>query len=311
MPVLPFVQVDAFTDHALGGNPCAIFFDTDGLDDAAMQAIAREQNLSESVFVRRSKVADFGVRYFTPAEEIPLAGHPTVATSFALVDTGRFPLRGDLTQLTLELKVGPIRVDIHAERGVPRLLVMSQLRPEFLRTYDPREVLPAFGLRPEDALDGVPVQTVSTGTPQLMIPLRGHEPLRRMTLDVARYRRLRAEGDFFSPHLFCLQGATPAGRTFARHPGVPPAGAEDPFTGSATGGMAAYLWHHGLIDAPTFTAEQGHWMHRPGRAIVEVVGPRDNIETVRVGGGAVTVIRGELSFQDRHRADLDRRPAAP
>lgn len=296
MPVLPFVQVDAFTDHALGGNPCAIFFDTDGLDDATLQAIAREQNLSESVFVRRSSVADFGVRYFTPAEEIPLAGHPTIATSFALVDTGRFALRGDLTRLTLELKVGPIRVDIHADRGVARLAVMSQLAPRFLRTYDAADVLPAFGLSPADALEGVPIRTVSTGTPQLMIPLRGHEPLRRMTLDLAKYRRLRAEGDFFSPHLFCLEGATPAGRTFARHPGVPPNGAEDPFTGSATGGMAAYLWHYGLIDAPTFTAEQGHWMHRPGRAIVEVVGPRDAIETVRVGGGAVTVIRGEMSF---------------
>jgi trans-2,3-dihydro-3-hydroxyanthranilate isomerase len=69
---------------------------------------------------------------------------------------------------------------------------------------------------------------------------------------------------------------------------------EDPFTGSATGGMAAYLWHYGLIDEPTFIAEQGHWLHRPGQATVEVVGPRDDIETVKVGGGAVVVLRGEL-----------------
>jgi trans-2,3-dihydro-3-hydroxyanthranilate isomerase len=289
-----FQQVDAFTDHALGGNPCAIVFDADDLDDVTMQAIAREQNLSETAFVRRSEAADFGVRYFTPAEEIPLAGHPTIATSHALVETGRFPLKGDLTTLTLELKVGPIRVDLYAEANRVRLIVMNQMRPRFLRTYEAREVLPAFGLTADDALPDVPIQTVSTGTPQLMVPLRELDALRRMTLDLRRYRELRAGGDFFSPHLFCLTGVTDTGRTFARHPGVPPDAAEDPFTGSATGGMAAYVWRHGLVDAPTFVAEQGHWMNRPGRAIVEVVGPREDIETVRVGGGAVTVIRGEL-----------------
>jgi trans-2,3-dihydro-3-hydroxyanthranilate isomerase len=290
------MQVDAFTDRPLGGNPCAIVFDSDDLDDATMQAIAREQNLSETSFVRRSAKADFGVRYFTPSEEIPLAGHPTIATAFALVDSGRFALQGSLTTLTLELAVGPIRVDLHADRGKVRLAVMSQKRPRFLRTYEPAEVLPAFGLEAQDALPGVPIQTVSTGTPQVMIPVKDLDVLRRMTPDPRRYRALRAAGDFFSPHLFCLHGATEAGRTFARHPGVPPNGAEDPFTGSATGGMAAYLWKYGLLDAPTFTAEQGHWMGRPGRAIVEVVGPRDDIETVRVGGGAVPVIRGELTI---------------
>ena len=84
--------------------------------------------------------------------------------------------------------------------------------------------------------------------------------------------------------------------TFARHPGVPPDVAEDPFTGSATGGMAAYLWHYGLIDEPKFIAEQGHWMDRPGQATVEIVGPREDIQTVKVGGKAVAVMRGELTL---------------
>jgi trans-2,3-dihydro-3-hydroxyanthranilate isomerase len=106
---------------------------------------------------------------------------------------------------------------------------------------------------------------------------------------------LRERSDFFSPHLFCLQGIK-NGATFACHFGVPPDIMEDPFTGSATGGMAAYLWHHGLIDSATFIAEQGHWMGRPGEAFVEVVGPRDEIETVKVGGSAVTVLRGELTI---------------
>jgi trans-2,3-dihydro-3-hydroxyanthranilate isomerase len=288
------MQVDAFTDQRLGGNPCAIVFDADALDDTTMLAIAREMNLSETAFVVRSEVADVGARYFTTAEEIPMAGHPTIATIFALVESGRLELIGDITTIMLELRVGPIRVDIHSRHGTVEQIVMSQKAPQFLSTYAPDEVLPVFGLSPGDALPGVPIQTVSTGTPQLMIPLRDQEAVRRARMDAAAYSSLRAAGDFFSPHLFCLGGATPAGQTFARHFGVPPDTLEDPFTGSATGGMAAYLWHYRLIQSPRFVAEQGHWMHRPGQANVEVVGPPDAIETIKVGGGAVTVLRGEL-----------------
>jgi trans-2,3-dihydro-3-hydroxyanthranilate isomerase len=294
MPTYPFMQVDAFTDRALGGNPCAIVFDADDLDDATRLAIARENNLSETAFVVRSDMADFGVRYFTPAEEIPLAGHPTIATTFALIDSGRLKLTGDLTTISLELKVGPIRVDIQSERGIVKHIVMSQKKPQFLATYDPAEIMPVFGLSIETALPDVPIQTVSTGTPQLMIPVNDLAALRRINVNAAEFARLRERGDFFSVHLFALSGITDHGRTFARHFAPPPDVFEDPFTGSATGGMGAYMWHYGLIDAPTFIAEQGHWLHRPGQATVEVIGPRADIETVKVGGGAVTVLRGEL-----------------
>ncbi len=290
----PFMQIDAFTETRLGGNPCAIIFNADDLDDTTRLAIAREMNLSETSFVVKSEVADFGARYFTPAEEIPLAGHPTIATVFALIDSGRMKLTGDLTTISLELRVGPIRVDIESQRGVVKHIVMSQKKPQFLRTYTPEEVMPVFGLNAADVLPGAPLQTVSTGTPQLMIPVRNLDVLRRTNLNTSLYVQLRARGDFFSPHLFCLQGVTGQGDTFARHFGTPPDLMEDPFTGSATGGMGAYLWHHGLIDRPTFSAEQGHWMQRPGQAKVEVVGSRDDIETVKVGGSAVTVLRGEL-----------------
>jgi trans-2,3-dihydro-3-hydroxyanthranilate isomerase len=290
----PFTQVDAFTETPLSGNPCAVVFDADALNDESRLAIAREMNLSETSFVLRSERADFGARYFTPAEEIPLAGHPTIATVFALVDAGRLKLTGDLTTISLELSVGPIRVDIESRQGVVKKIVMSQKKPQFLRSYAPEEVMPVFSLAADDLLPGAPLQTVSTGTPQLMIPVRDPDVLRRSSLNTALYAQLRARGDFFSPHLFCLHGATGQGDTFARHFGTPPDVLEDPFTGSATGGMGAYLWHYGLIDRPTFIAEQGHWLHRPGLATVEVVGPRDDIETVKVGGSAVTVLRGEL-----------------
>jgi trans-2,3-dihydro-3-hydroxyanthranilate isomerase len=173
---------------------------------------------------------------------------------------------------------------------------MTQKTPRFLNTYPAEETLAVFGLGPEDALPGVPIQTVSTGTPQLMLALRNHEALRRARVDVAAYEALRARADFFSPHLFCLGGATAAGHTFARHYGSPPDLMEDPFTGSATGGMAAFLYHYGLIEQSMFIAEQGHWMHRPGQAFVEVVGPREAISGVKVGGGAAAVVRGTLDL---------------
>jgi trans-2,3-dihydro-3-hydroxyanthranilate isomerase len=295
MPVFPFMQIDAFTDHPLGGNPCAVVFDCADLDDAAMLAVAREMNLSETAFVWRMDDGRFRARYFTPAEEIPLAGHPTLSTVFALVEAGRLTLEGDYLKLPLVLRDGPIDVEVFAENGTVERIVMSQRKPQFLSVHDPVQVMPAFGLKANDLLTGAYVQTVSTGTPQLMIPLRDHAALQRARLDIERYSRLRSRSDFFSPHLFCLQGIE-RGATFARHFGVPPDTPEDPFTGSATGGMGAYLWHYSLIESPAFIAEQGHWMGRPGRGTVEVVGPRDDIQTVKVGGSAVAVICGELTI---------------
>jgi trans-2,3-dihydro-3-hydroxyanthranilate isomerase len=296
MPTFPLMLVDAFTDRPLKGNACAVVFEAESLDDATMQAIAREMNLSETAFVMPSQVADFGARYFTPSEEIPLAGHPTIAATFALVETGRLALQTERTTLKLELRVGVIHVEIESSQGNAQNIVMSQKKPQFLATYDPADVLPIFGLTADDALPGTPIQTVSTGTPQLMIPLRELDGLRRIQLNIPAYNDLRVRGDFFSPHLFCLQGATSAGQTFARHFGTPPDVLEDPFTGSATGGMAAYLWRYGLIETPRFIAEQGHWMGRDGQGTAEVIGPRDDIETVKVGGKAVTVMRGELTL---------------
>jgi trans-2,3-dihydro-3-hydroxyanthranilate isomerase len=296
MATFPFMQVDAFTDRPLGGNPCAVLFDTDQLDDETMLAIAKEMNLSETSFIRKSNLADFGARYFTPEVEIPLAGHPTIATVYALIESGRLTYHDKPKAITLELKDGPINVEIIPQDDGLVQIVMSQRKPKFLATYEPAEVMPVFGLGAGDAMLDVPIQTVSTGAPQLMVPLKNLDGLKLARVDIPAYERLRATGDFFSPHLFVLQGVTEEGDTFARHFGVPPDTPEDPFTGSATGGMAAYLWRYGLIERPSFLAEQGHWMRRPGIATVEVVGPPENIDTVKVGGHAVTVLTGEFTI---------------
>ena len=298
MRTYPFTQVDAFTDKPLGGNPCAILFDTDDLDDATMLAIAKENNLSETSFVRKPALAgaDVGVRYFTPSAEIPLAGHPTIATAYALVESSRIKLTGDVTTVTFELKVGPIQVDVHAKDGKVQRVVMTQQKPKFLGTYDAAQVMPLFGLAPDDAIASAPIQIVSTGTPQLMVCVRSLDALKRINYDGAALTQLSEDAGFFSAHIFALHGATERGQTFARHFAPGPNSFEDPFTGSATGGMGAYLWHHSLIDTPMFVAEQGHWLGKPGEGTVEVVGPREDIESVKVGGAAVTVIRGEIEI---------------
>jgi trans-2,3-dihydro-3-hydroxyanthranilate isomerase len=293
MPTYPFMQIDAFTTRPLGGNPCAVVFDCADIPDATMQAIAKEMNLSETSFVWRMDDGRFRARYFTPAEEIPLAGHPTIATVFSLVESGRLKLNGDYLKIPLVLRDGPIDVEIFTASGKVERVVMSQRKPQFLQTYTPDEILPIFGLDSGDLLPGALIQTISTGTPQLFIPVRGLDVLKKIMLDVDAYIVLRARSDFFSAHLFCLQGLE-RGDTFARHFVTPPDLVEDPYTGSATGGMGAYLWHYNLIRQPTFIAEQGHWMSRPGEGFVEVIGPRDDIETVKVGGAAVAVLKGEL-----------------
>jgi len=290
----PFLQVDAFTATPLQGNPCVVVFEADDMTPETMQAIAFEMNLSETAFVMKSSVADFRARYFTPAEEIPLAGHPTISTIFALIHTGRLVLTAPYMCVQLELQVGPIPIEIYSTDAHVDRIVMSQKKPKFQRVYSAEEVLPAFGLEAEDLVAGVPIQTVSTGTPQLMVLVNNIAALRKAHMDPAKYLALRESGDFFSPHLFCLQGFTAEGQTFARHFGVPPDTMEDPFTGSASGGMGAFLWHYSLIPSPAFIAQQGHLMNRPGQGYVEVIGPKEDIETVKVGGTAVAVKQGEF-----------------
>lgn len=260
-----------------------------------MQILAKETNLSETAFVLKSERAHFRARYFTPAEEIPLAGHPTLSTVHALLEDGQIQLSNSKsTTLTLELRAGVIEVEIRSLTNGGTQIVMRQNQPLFMSKHDPQTIAELFHMKSDDFISNVPIQTVSTGTPQLMVPIKSHEALRRAAMDVEKYRAYKAQSDFFSPHLFCLTGATSQGQTFARHFGLPPDTVEDAFTGSATGGMAAYLWHHGLIDSSSFIAEQGHWMGRPGKAWVEVLGSRDDIQAVKVGGQVVTIFTGVM-----------------
>lgn len=285
----PFDWVDAFTDSAFGGNGCAVVYDEGALDTETCLTFTRETGLVECTFVGPSDVADLKVRYFFPTHEIPFAGHPTIASVKSALSRGR--VSGP--SLTLETGAGIIRIDVSDDGWI----TMTQNAPVFGPTLSVAQVAATVGLLADDIV-GKP-QVVSTGLPFVVTLLRDHKALRRAKVDVAALtafqRDVRFDGaPVMEPYLIALGGATEAGDTFARLLLLPPSPAEDPFTGSATGCAASYLWHHGLIDAPVYVAEQGHDMGRPGAARVEVLGPPDAITGIRVAGQGRIVMRGEM-----------------
>jgi trans-2,3-dihydro-3-hydroxyanthranilate isomerase len=283
------VWVDAFTTTPLTGNACAVVLDARGLDDAAMQAIARETNLSETSFVFPGDgEADFVVRYWTPGGEIPLAGHPTIATTHALHERGALPAGRDVVRLKMPAAVIPVTI----RPGTPTMYAMSQPPPQFLAPFPRPDAAAALCLQEDDLLAGVTPQTVSTGTPQLMIALASRDALDRAEPDRrALFRDPRR--DWFSVHVFTRGegGDALVARHFADFGDV----IEDPFTGSATGGMAAYCARYAIVRERAYAVAQGMHVHRPGRAQVEVGGdPPHEIGRITVAGPAVTVLRGTL-----------------
>lgn len=291
----PFLWIDAFTETRFGGNPCAVVFDAADIAEADRIAFTVETGLVECAFVVPSAVADFGARYYMPTGEIRMAGHPTVATVTALVEAGLVDLSAGRAAFTLEVGIGPIGIEVEAREGAPPLVTMTQIRPEFGPRLPAEEVAAVYGLSAADVI-GAP-QVVSTGSPFLVTRLASLDALRAARLDEGRMAALRdaAGGAFMEPYLCVTAGATAAGDSFGRLLLPAPFPPEDPFTGSATGCMAAYLYATGAMPA-AFAHEQGHWMGRPGRAAVQVLGPRDDIAGVKVGGSGVVAFRGEVDL---------------
>ncbi|WP_109466557.1 PhzF family phenazine biosynthesis protein [Albibacillus kandeliae] len=290
MTTFPFDWVDAFTSRAFGGNGCAVVHGGAVLSQEVAMAYVRETSLVECTFTGPSEVADIRVRYFLASREIPFAGHPTIATVAAMRARGM--IAGN--SLTLETGAGIVPVTLDGDR-----IEMTQVAPVFGPEVEPSLVARAIRLSPDEVV-GQP-QVVSTGLPFCITVLRDHGALRAAKLDVGALRDLaEASGydgtDMAEPFLVTLKGATGAGDTFSRLLLAPPSPAEDPFTGSATGAMAAYLWSRGLMDKDQFTAEQGHWMNRPGSALVTRVGTSGAITGVRIAGEGFVLMRGEVDL---------------
>jgi trans-2,3-dihydro-3-hydroxyanthranilate isomerase len=289
------VTIDAFTSRPFTGNPCAILPSAEGLSEEQMQAVAREANQPETSFVSSSSKADFRVRYFTPTKRIPFAGHPTIATAFLLALDGRIvpPAGGDRTaRIEFEFDIGVLPIEVGFDpAGRPERATMSLPNPRFGAQVAAGELAAGFNLSAEDFLPRVGPQVVSTGVPFLIAPVRGLGELKRVEMDRPALRRILERAEAAAVFMFAMEGFAPDSDTHARL--LDPNGTmEDPFTGSASGCMGAYMVRYGLKPGPAFRLEQGHLVGRPGHGLLEVVGDSKAISSIKLSGSAVKTTEG-------------------
>ena len=304
--------MDVFTDQAFAGNPLAVFPEAAGLNDEVMLKIAREMNLSETVFVLESDVSEAlkRLRIFTPTREIPFAGHPVVGTWNALAREGVVPLPEGGTgwqRIHHEVGIGVLPVDIELRDGQPVQVVMTQGKFEILDEVDDgheqAEIARALGLAREDLDESLPIQVISTGLSCMAVPVRSLADLRSCRVNAALLAELYTRRGATGCHAFTREtieiGAARAhARFFAPADNI----AEDPATGSACGALGAYLVHHGALSLEPengrykFVIEQGDFIHRPSRINLDVEGGAQAVKEVKVGGPSVLVARGEVVF---------------
>jgi trans-2,3-dihydro-3-hydroxyanthranilate isomerase len=302
MTRLKYMHLDVFTSRRFEGNQLAVFFAAEGLDAVAMQTIAREMNFSESTFLLPAERSDTDIRMriFTPGVELPMAGHPTIGTTYALAETGVItPGRG---HFVFGLGVGPTRVELRWEGTRRAFASMDQRLPDVRQPLAPLEVIArAAGVDPDaHRRTGVPIQEISCGVPYILLPLATRADVDGATADLAALRQLKSA--FPSEHtgiyLFSTESAgddvTAYSRMFASGLGI----AEDPATGSACGPLGCYLVQHGLVARERtgqIVSWQGVAMGRPSRIHVAIA--QDDagaVSRVQVGGEAVVVAQGTL-----------------
>ncbi len=300
---------DVFTDRPFGGNQLAVFPQAEGLAGGQMQQIARELNLSETVFVLPPEEPAHSrkLRIFTPQIEVPFAGHPTVGTALVLAQVGEIALTGERTTIVLEERVGPIAVVIRSESGRPvDAQFTTAVLPEFGPPPPPPEdIARMLSLAEADLLlETRPPVAVSCGLPFLFVPLRDLDAVRRAQLRLQDWERLLS--DYWAPHVHVfahdaeLPGCDLHARMFAPGAGVP----EDPATGSAAAALAGLLAARSPEQGGTlrWTVEQGLEIGRPSVIEIEADKAGGEIVAVRVGGSAVMMSEGLMRISSQ--ADL-------
>ncbi len=303
---LKFYQADVFTDRPFGGNPVAVFPNAEGLTDRQFQQIAREMNLSETVFVLAptNPAAAVKLRIFTPTQEVPFAGHPVLGSFFVLAKLERLGQKSGTTRYVYECNLGSFTIEVQIREGEILKVVMWQPRPQFLGTIheakDLFEVANALGLpKTQITQTNIPVEVVSTGMPIIIVPVRTLTAVRSIVPNITAINELCARHGAKGLMAFTTMTVEAASavhtRMFAPLIGVP----EDPATGSASGALGAYLVQNGVVEVGPTTeilAEQGYELERPSRILIQVESDDDAVQDVKVGGQAVMVVEGTLSF---------------
>src|ERR1043165_3284998 len=312
MPNYHFLQLDVFTDRPFCGNPLAVFPEADEIDSDVMMKIAREMNLSETVFVLKPGSDNVlrRLRIFTPTREIPFAGHPIVGTWTALAQEGVVPVPeggSGWQRIFHEVGIGILPVDIEFKNGKAVQVVMTQgtfqVIEEIDDPHEQAEVARALGIAREDLDESLPIQVITTGLSCMAVPIRSLGTLRNVRVDATLLADIYTRHGGTGCHAFTREtiegGASHAhARFFAPADNIP----EDPATGSACGALGGYLVHHGALNIEPqdgryqFVIEQGDFLHRPSRIYLNVKGSKGTVEEVKVGGQAVLVARGAVIF---------------
>src|ERR1043166_3939007 len=316
MPNYRFIQLDVFTETPFTGNPLAVYPEAERLTDQQMQQIAREMNLSETVFVFPSDKEDAlrRLRIFTPTSELPFAGHPIAGTWNCLAREGvvQPPEGGNgWVHLKHEVGIGVLPIDIEFKDGEPTRVVMTQgdfeIKAEIDDWQDQADIARALGLSREDLDETLPIQACSTGNTMLMVPIRSLADLGRSRPNISLLEEVYARNGFSSSgatgcYAFTREtieiGEARAHARFFVGQNI----GEDPATGSAAGPLGGYLVYHDAtrVDPSDgvykFGIEQGDFINRPSRIGLEVKGAPGKVEEVRVSGESVVVARGVLEF---------------
>jgi len=294
-----FEQVDVFTRERFRGNALSVFTDARGLSKTQMQDIARETNLSETTFVVPSEREDCAARVyiFTPALEMPYAGHPTVGTAWVLAKNGRLPK--DAKVARLHENVGPVSVRLEGSTESPSAIFLTSPPVEFGHTFNNRAAIAAgMELRENDMLPSAPVQILSVPVPFLFVALREPAAVDRVALNKPALMKLFAGHEIAGIFVFAPQAQ--ADHLYSRMLGLDAVGVvEDPATGSASGALGAFVVANGIAsggERVEIMSEQGTKMGRQSfiKIIVERAG--EKIGRIEVGGGVVPVLRGHLEI---------------
>ena len=289
---MQFYILDVFAEEKYAGNQLAVF--RGAPSDEMMQRLAQEMHFSETTFITSETPVEGGypVRIFTPAAELPFAGHPTLGTAFVV---RREIIGENVPQLILNEKVGQIPVTF----GDDGVLWMEQKEPQFGHIYHCEEVAESLGLSPDDIDDRFPTQEVSTGTSFIIAPLKNLDAVKRAEVNIARFKQMVVAGENAQASrklfVFCPEAESPENqihsRCFVHLYGIP----EDPATGSANGNLAAWLAKYRFFgdSKVNVRVEQGYEMGRPSLLLLDSEDKGDTI-SVRVGGRVQMVAKGEL-----------------
>jgi len=285
-----FYQVDVFSNKLFGGNPLAVFLNGEDFAEYQLQQVAKEMNLSETTFISPPSHpdADFDVRIFTPGKEIPFAGHPTLGTAFVLKHAGLIP--STKNHLLLNFKSGLVSVYLQDDG----IILMKTPKGKILKTFsNNKEVAESLGLKVNNIDPDLPIQTVTTGFPALLVPITTLESIKEMVVNLVLLKPLLEQEKVdmvypFTRQTFDQKNSIHA-RGFAPFIGIP----EDPGTGSVASALGFYL-HEKNPKEKDFIIEQGYEIKRPSNIFVEIVVAEGRTNEIRVGGRVRLVLKGIL-----------------